>query len=435
MHSFAVINNRKLQKVDSIELPFSKSLSNRLLILRHLAGSSLQIRNLSSSDDTVLLNNALDKVKHYSFSGKTKYETENTENDFVELECKNAGTACRFLLSLLSITSGKWMLKADQRMEQRPIIPLIECLKSLGADIESVYPNKIFPLRIRGKQLKCSGLITIPSNLSSQFISSLAMISPYVDGGLRISLPSSQVSLPYIKMTLKLMQENGAEVRIENNVLTIGQKQYRFDKTDVEADWSAAAFAYSIVALGKIESLKINGLNNNSLQGDAIVAELFSKYFGVQTLFNNCGVCLYYDENSFRKKETMEMSFSSCPDLFLPLVVTAVCLNKSFVFNGLETLSYKESDRLNNVIEEIRKEGMDISYENGELKFKAMDYCKEVSYDLFEANSYNDHRMAMAMSLFVFKYKSVKIKNPDCVDKSFPDYWNMLSHFFEVSLI
>lgn len=435
MHSFAVINNRKLQKVDSIELPFSKSLSNRLLILRHLAGSSLQIRNLSSSDDTVLLNNALEKVKHYSLTTITKHESTTFESDFVELECKNAGTACRFLLSLLSITSGKWLLNADQRMEQRPIIPLIECLKSLGADIESVYPNKIFPLRIRGKQLKCSGLITIPSNLSSQFISSLAMISPYVDGGLRISLPSSQVSLPYIKMTLKLMQENGAEVRIENNVLTIGQKQYRFDKTDVEADWSAAAFAYSIVALGKIESLKINGLNNNSLQGDAIVAELFSKYFGVQTLFNNCGVCLYYDENSFRKKETMEMSFSSCPDLFLPLVVTAVCLNKSFVFNGLETLSYKESDRLNNVIEEIRKEGMDISYENGELKFKAMDYCKEVSYDSFEANSYNDHRMAMAMSLFVFKYKSVKIKNPDCVDKSFPDYWNMLSHFFEVSLI
>lgn len=435
MHSFAVINNRKSPKVDSFELPFSKSLSNRLLILRYLAGSSLQIRNLSSSDDTVLLNEALEKVKHYSLTTITKHESTTFESDFVELECKNAGTACRFLLSLLSITSGKWLLNADQRMEQRPIIPLIECLKSLGADIESVYPNKIFPLRIKGKQLKCSGLITLPSNLSSQFISSLAMIAPYVDGGLRISLHTSQVSLPYIKMTLKLMQENGAEVKIENNVLSIGQKQYRFEKTDIEADWSAAAFAYSIVALGKIESFKINGLNNNSLQGDAIVAELFSKYFGVQTLFNDSGVCLYYNENSFRKKETIEIDFSSCPDLFLPLVVTAVCLNKSFVFNGLETLSYKESDRLNNVIDQIRKEGMDISYENGEMKFKAMDSCKELSYDLFEANSYNDHRMAMAMSLFAFKYKSVKIQNPDCVDKSFPDYWKMLSHFFEVSLI
>lgn len=435
MHSFAVINNRKLQKVDSIELPFSKSLSNRLLILRHLAGSSLQIRNLSSSDDTVLLNNALDKVKHYSFAGKTKYETENTENDFVELECKNAGTACRFLLSLLSITSGKWILKADQRMEQRPIIPLIECLKSLGADIESVYPNKIFPLRIKGKQLKCSGLITIPSNLSSQFISSLAMISPYVDGGLRISLPSSQVSLPYIKMTLELMKENGAEIRIENDVLNIGQKQYRFEKAEVETDWSAAAFAYSIVALGKIESLKINGLNKNSLQGDAVVAELFSKYFGVQTLFSNDGVCLHYDENSFCKEETMEMDFSSSPDLFLPLVVTAVCLNKSFVFKGLETLSYKESDRLNNVIEQIKKAGIEISYKNGEMTFKTMDSCKDIFSDSFEADSYNDHRMAMAMSLFAFKYQIVKIKNPDCVDKSFPNYWEMLSHFFEVNLI
>ena len=153
MHSFAVINNRKLQKVDSLELPFSKSLSNRLLILRYLAGSSLQIRNLSSSDDTVLLNEALEKVKHYSLTTITKHESTTSENDFVELECKNAGTACRFLLSLLSITSGKWLLNADQRMEQRPIIPLIECLKSLGADIESVYPNKIFPLRIKGKHL------------------------------------------------------------------------------------------------------------------------------------------------------------------------------------------------------------------------------------------------------------------------------------------
>lgn len=435
MHSFAVINNRKLQKVDSVELPFSKSLSNRLLILRHLAGSSLQIRNLSSSDDTILLNEALEKVKHYSITDKTKYEFTDYENDFVELECKNAGTACRFLLSLLSITSGKWLLNADKRMEERPIIPLIECLKSLGADIESVYPNKIFPLRIKGKQLKCSGLITMPSNLSSQFISSLTMIAPYVNGGLKISLPSSQVSLPYIKMTLELMKENGAEIRIENDVLNIGQKQYRFEKAEVETDWSAAAFAYSIVALGKIESLKINGLNKNSLQGDAVVAELFSKYFGVQTLFSNDGVCLHYDENSFCKEETMEMDFSSSPDLFLPLVVTAVCLNKSFVFKGLETLSYKESDRLNNVIEQIKKAGIEISYKNGEMTFKTMDFCKDIFSDSFEADSYNDHRMAMAMSLFAFKYQIVKIKNPDCVDKSFPNYWEMLSHFFEVNLI
>lgn len=435
MHSFAVISNPKTQNVNSVELPSSKSLSNRLLIIRHLADSSLQVRNLSSSDDTVLLNAALQKVKQHSIFRKSQNTVADMENDYVGLKCKNAGTVCRFLISLLSITSGKWLLNADERMQCRPMLPLIECLKSLGADIESLYPNKIFPLQIKGKQLKCKGLIKLPSNQSSQFISSLAMIAPYIEGGLQLEIPDSQVSYPYIKMTLALMHENGADVRLENNILYIGQKQYGFQTTEVETDWSAAAFLYSIVALGKIQSLKIKGLRKDSLQGDAVLADVFSRYFGVHSHYDSDGVCLQYSDTSVSSEEIMRMDFISCPDLFLPLAATAVCLNKPFVFKGLETLVYKESDRLGNMIFEMRKAGFEITHESGEIIFKGAENRKDSSTINFEADSYNDHRMAMAISLFAFKYKNVKIKNPDCVNKSFPDYWQMLSNFFEVELI
>lgn len=425
MSSFVVISNPKKANLDSLELPSSKSISNRLLIIQYLSNSDLNIENLSTSDDTILLKQNLNKVKQ-------RISNTDFSNEFIELQCKNAGTTCRFLISLLSITYGKWIINADERMQNRPIIPLIESLKSLGADIETASLDKVFPLRIKGKRLTSSKDITLPSNLSSQFISSMAMIALFIDNGLQINLSPRQVSIPYINMTASLMRENGADVRLEKDKLIIKKGNYTFKSTKVESDWSAAAFAYSIVALGEIKTLKIKDLYQDSTQGDSIVADLFSNFFNVSTEFDSEGVSLRFDKSLSTENKIVKIDFTSYPDLFLPLIATAVCLKKSFEFSGLETLTYKESDRLKNIIYEIKKIGIELSYENDKISFHKDNYSKNLSSINIDADSYNDHRIAMALSLFAFRCNSVRIKNPECVNKSFPDYWKVLSDYFKV---
>ncbi len=425
MSSFAIISNPKKANLDSFELPSSKSISNRLLIIQYLSNSSLDIENLSTSDDTVLLQQNLNKVKQ-------QIANSNPSDEFIELECKNAGTTCRFLISLLSISCGNWIINVDERMQSRPIIPLIDSLKTLGADIETASQDKVFPLRIKGKRLSSSKDITLPSNLSSQFISSMAMIAPFIDNGLQINLSSSQVSMPYIRMTASLMQKNGADVCFKKDKLIIKQGNYHFNSTKVESDWSAAAFAYSIVALGEIKTLKIKDLYQDSTQGDSIVADLYSNFFDIESKFDSTGVSLHFNKSLSSENKIVKIDFTSYPDLFLPLIVTAVCLKKSFEFSGLETLSYKESDRLKNIIYEIKKIGIELSYENDKISFHENNYPQELSTINIDADSYNDHRIAMALSLLAFNCNSVRIKNPECVNKSFPDYWKVLSDYFEV---
>ena len=432
MHSLAFVGESISPKELSFELPSSKSISNRLLIIEYLAGKSQQVSNLSTSDDTVLLNRSLRKIERRKNSAKCCFVATPLEDDFMELDCGNAGTTCRFLTALLSITPGNRMLTADKRMEDRPLKPLIEILKQLGAELEQQNENTIFPLKIIGKPLQGGQTISLPADLSSQFVSALSLIAPYMEKGLCLELSPSQVSRPYIDMTIALMRENGAEVEMIDNLLRIAPHPYLFRPVVVEADWSAAAFAYSLVAIRKIKGLKIKGLKAHSLQGDSVVAEMFAKYFNVMTEYFEDYVVLSYHEATSEQKKLVIIDFKHCPDLFLPVLITAVCLDIPFEFQGLETLSYKESDRLGGAIVELKKVGVEIAFTQG--KVVRLNCESMVRSDIIEVEieTYNDHRMAMAFALLAYKYGSIRIKNPDCVSKSFPAYWTELSKYFRI---
>lgn len=432
MHSLALVGESISPKELSFELPSSKSISNRLLIIEYLAGKSQQVSNLSTSDDTVLLNRSLRKIERRKNSAKCCFVATPFEEDFMELECGNAGTTCRFLTALLSITPGNRMLTADKRMEDRPLKPLIEILKQLGAELEQQNENTIFPLKITGKPLQGGQTISLPADLSSQFVSALSLIAPYMEKGLCLELSPSQVSRPYIDMTIALMRENGAEVEMRDNLLRIAPHSYLFRPVVVEADWSAAAFAYSLVAIRKIKGLRIKGLKAHSLQGDSVVAEMFAKYFNVMTEYFEDYVVLSYHEATSEQKKLVIIDFKHCPDLFLPVLITAIRLDTPFEFQGLETLSYKESDRLGGAIAELKKVGVEIAFIQG--KAVRLNCESMVRSDIIEVEieTYNDHRMAMAFALLAGKYGIIRIKNPDCVSKSFPAYWTELSKYFRI---
>lgn len=432
MHSLAFVGESISPKELSFELPSSKSISNRLLIIEYLAGKSQQVSNLSTSDDTVLLNRSLRKIESRKNSAKCCFVATPLEDDFMELDCGNAGTTCRFLTALLSITPGNRMLTADKRMEDRPLKPLIEILKQLGAELEQQNENTIFPLKITGKPLQGGQTISLPADLSSQFVSALSLIAPYMEKGLCLELSPSQVSRPYIDMTIALMRENGAELEMRNNLLRIAPRPYLFRPVVVEADWSAAAFAYSLVAIRKIKGLRIKGLKAHSLQGDSVVAEMFAKYFNVMTEYFEDYVVLSYHEATSEQKKLVIIDFKHCPDLFLPVMITAIRLDTPFEFQGLETLSYKESDRLGGAIAELKKVGVEIAFIQG--KAVRLNCESMVRSDIIEVEieTYNDHRMAMAFALLAGKYGIIRIKNPDCVNKSFPAYWTELSKYFRI---
>ncbi len=439
MLSFAEIGERKSQNGEWFSLPSSKSISNRLLIIRFLAGSALQVRNLSSSDDTVLLERCLEKIKGCFGAAKQPFgksfgcfDNSVSKNEPVELECGNAGTTCRFLTALLSITQGRWSVNADGRMEHRPLLPLIEVLKSLGADIETANENHIFPLQISGKPLQGGQRVKLPPDLSSQFVSALALIAPYMERGLEIKLSESQVSMPYVRMTVEIMRKNGAEVLFCDNVLKISPKPYVFRSSEVEADWSAAAFAYALVAVNEIEGLKIKGLIRDSLQGDSIVENWFAEFFDVKTDYMENFAVLSCRKGLSAANKCVNLDFKDCPDLFLPLLAAAALRKKPFVFSSLETLVHKESDRLHNALTELAKFGIHPQLCGGKLLMRSEDYPDFSNLSPIETATYNDHRMAMAFSLFASRFSCVRIENPDCVSKSFPAYWEKLGKFFFV---
>ena len=228
------------------------------------------------------------------------------------------------------------------------------------------------------------------------------------------------------------MRENGAEVEMRDNLLRIAPRPYLFRPVVVEADWSAAAFAYSLVAIRKIKGLKIKGLKAHSLQGDSVVAEMFAKYFNVMTEYFEDYVVLSYHEATSEQKKLVIIDFKHCPDLFLPVLITAIRLDTPFEFQGLETLSYKESDRLGGAIAELKKVGVEIAFIQG--KAVRLNCESMVRSDIIEVEieTYNDHRMAMAFALLAGKYGIIRIKNPDCVSKSFPAYWTELSKYFRI---
>ena len=385
----------------SVQLPASKSISNRALILNALSYSPYDIQNLSDCDDTEVMVKALN-------------------SDSRDFDIKAAGTAMRFLTAFLSKIVGEWTITGTERMKNRPIKLLVDALNSLGARIEYMEKEGYPPLRIFGSALQ-GGEISLAGGVSSQYISALLMIAPLMEKGLTLHLEGNIISRPYINLTLQLMEQFGVKAIWNGQTIKILPQEYKPIRFTVESDWSAASYWYSIMALSKNAEIELLGLFKNSLQGDAAGAKLFAQ-LGVGTTFTDRGVVLKYNGNAVKK---LIYNFVNEPDLAQTFVVTCVLLNIPFRFTGLQSLKIKETDRIEALKTELRKLGYLLTDSNDSILEWNGERCEPDADPIIA--TYEDHRMAMAFAPAALVLpKGLKVADPEVVTKSYPAYWEDL---------
>ena len=393
----------------TVNLPGSKSESNRALMIAAYGGFPLEVDGLSDAHDTVLLKDLLDRSSLRGASA-TKQST---------IDCEDAGTVARFLLTYLAGKSGEWLLTGTPRLCQRPMEPLIEALRQLGATVvtsHSTIGRKTTLAQIIGHPLK-GGPVTLDASQSSQFASSLLMAAPTWGKGLQLTLTGSPVSMPYLEMTIKMMEYFGIQIAREGNTIIVPHQPYHSRPFSVSADWSAASYWYEMMALSDGGELLLKGLKPDSLQGDAVVAEWF-KRLGVATMFDEQGAHLTKVDCDPRD---LVFDFTDNPDLFPAVYATCTALGINAVFKGTATLSDKESDRINALKKELSKISRDA------LSASLPVFC-----------AHNDHRIAMSLAALWPLWGPVAVDDPSVVNKSYPQFWNELndlqtSVFFSIS--
>lgn len=384
-----------------IQLPSSKSLCNRALIINALAHGSEPPQNLSNCDDTRVMIRALQQMQP-------------------TIDIMAAGTAMRFLTAFLTVAPGTHLITGTERMKQRPIGILVDALRSLGAEIDYAENEGFPPLRITGKKLDKEN-ITLPGNVSSQYISALLMIAPTLQHGLTLTLEGKIVSRPYIDMTLQLMRDFGAQAEwIADNQLKVEATGYQPTPYYIESDWSAASYWYEICALTPDATVELPGLFEQSLQGDAAVAQIFS-LLGVETSYSERMVTL---RNTGKAVDKLEYDFVNQPDLAQTFVVTCCMKHIPFCFTGLESLKIKETDRIFALITEMKKLGYVVKEKDNSILYWDGERCPAQPHPAID--TYEDHRMAMAFAPASLILKSVCINHPQVVSKSYPNYWENL---------
>ncbi|MDR1879678.1 MAG: 3-phosphoshikimate 1-carboxyvinyltransferase [Tannerellaceae bacterium] len=380
----------------SVALPASKSISNRILILNALSGNFYETENLSDSDDTRVMIEALN-------SGGADFNI------------KAAGTAMRFLTAFLANCEGEWTITGTERMRNRPIQPLVDALTALGARIEYIEKRGFPPLRIFGRPLP-GGEVSLPGNISSQYISALLMIAPTMKNGLAIRLEGEVISAPYIHLTVGLMEQYGVKVDWKGDALNIPHQAYRPIPFRVESDWSAASYWYTVAALSEGAEIELPGLSKSSMQGDSMVAKLFSQ-LGVTTTHTPSGVKL---SRTGRRCKRFVYNFVDVPDLAQTLAVACALLGVPFLFSGLQSLRIKETDRVDALMRELRKLGYVLkNSRNHTLKWSG-ERCEPAEGHAIA--TYEDHRMAMAFAPAALA-GAVTIADPSVVTKSYPRFW------------
>jgi 3-phosphoshikimate 1-carboxyvinyltransferase len=382
-----------------VRLAGSKSISNRALIIRALSDTPFPIEHLANARDTVLLESLLRKPSD-------RYNAEA------------AGTTFRFLTAYLSRKAGTQTLTGTERMKQRPIGVLVEALRELGANIDYLEKEGYPPLRIgEASHFGQQAYLKIPAGISSQYISALLMLAPTLPDGLTLELDGKIVSLPYIEMTLSLMAYFGVEHRWEKQRIHVAPQAYQSRPFTVEADWSAASYYYSLAAIAPQARLQLDGLFSESVQGDAVLAEMMT-FFGVRSTFNERGVLL--EQTGERDlSRPFEWDFLRCPDLAQTLAVCCAALGVEGRFTGLETLRIKETDRIAALEQELSKVGVRV--EEGEPgRFHIRGKAEVKGAPAFA--TYEDHRMAMAFAPLAL-LGPIRIESPTVVGKSYPDFW------------
>ena len=385
---------------ETIKITGSKSESNRSLLLSALY-PGIQILNLSNSDDAQVMEAGLKRTKG-------------------TVDIHHAGTAMRFLTGYFSAMEGSdVILTGSKRMTERPVQILVDALKELGADISYVKEEGYPPLHIKGKKLS-KHKVSLPANVSSQYISSLLLIAPSLENGLELELTGKITSVPYIKMTLALLTEIGVDSSFQGNSITVKPKtEVKPTTLVVESDWSSASYFYSIVALSDVGSqITLSAYKKNSLQGDSVLHKLYGE-FGVETVFGENQITL--KKVSEPTKATVSFDLANAPDIAQTIAVTCFGLGMGCYLTGLHTLKIKETDRLEALHTELTKLGADISVSDKTLTLK---HSKNINNEI-AIDTYNDHRMAMAFAPLALK-TSLIINEAMVVTKSYPDFYEDL---------
>lgn len=391
-----------------VRLAGSKSISNRVLIIQALCNTDFKIDALANANDTELLAHLLKSTDDV-------------------LDAGPAGTTFRFMTAYLTLFGGNRILTGSERMKQRPIKVLVDACRKLGASINYLENEGFPPLNIISGTISGGKQLAIPANTSSQYISALLLIAPILSGGLSLELTGKIVSRPYIEMTLGLMRYFGVSHTWENQVIVIAEQAYQAKPFIVEADWSAASYYYSLAALSDQADIYLNGLFENSLQGDSALVSIFES-FGVETLFTAQGIRLIKHQNVI--PEAFHYDFILCPDLAQTMAVVCAALGTKGYFSGLETLRLKETDRIQALENEISKGGCHISLFStdsvtGKEVFEVFGKFETSSVPVFK--TYEDHRMAMAFAPLAL-LSPVEIEEPMVVIKSYPDFWTDFQH-------
>lgn len=385
----------------SVQLPASKSICNRALILNALSCSPYEIQNLSDCDDTDVMVKALNS------------------NDS-HFDVKAAGTAMRFLTAFLSKVVGEWTITGTERMKNRPIRILVDALNAVGAKIEYLEKEGFPPLRIMGSALQ-GGEISLDGGVSSQYISALLMIAPLMERGLTLHLQGKVISKPYIHLTLQLMKQYGVESEWVGSTIKVAPQSYRPLPYTVESDWSAASYWYEMMALSQQAEIELKGLFKESLQGDAAGAKLFAQ-LGVATDYKAGGVVLRKNGNVCQK---LIYDFVNEPDLAQTFVTTCAFMNIPFRFTGLQSLKIKETDRIEALKCELRKLGYVLTDTNGSILEWNGERCEPEAHPVI--TTYEDHRMAMAFApASLVRKEGIEIAHPEVVSKSYPHFWENL---------
>ncbi|MBQ6068930.1 MAG: hypothetical protein IJK84_05450 [Bacteroidales bacterium] len=399
-----------------IELPASKSLSNRWLMLNHIMGSPFMLRHLSDADDTQLMAALLTQLRH------------RTSTLFY---CHNAGTVARFMLALLAITPGQWHLSGDERLKQRPMLPLIQCLRSMGCTIVCTENEGYLPLDITGFTPQFR-MAEIDPNESSQYVSAMMLIGCLLPNGLTLTLTDRAASRPYIEMTCALLTQAGIKNTVSPNrrvyrVETLPPNTiHRHQVVNIEPDWSSASYIYAAACLVPGLRIRMQGLTySHSVQGDRVVKELYA-HLGVVTQelrapyrSNTRSIAIV---GTGSHADTFEYNFIDCPDLLPALLVSCAALGIRARMRGIKNLRLKESDRIQALKEELEKMGATITQTATEVRLAPARLTPHTP-----VNTHGDHRIAMAFGVLTLIFPNLTIEDPEQVSKSFPDFWHQLS--------
>lgn len=389
----------------TITLNGSKSISNRILMIQAISGKEFSIEGLSNARDTQVMQGLL----------------QNLDNPI--MDAREAGTVYRFMTAYLAWRGRNQVLMGTKRMCERPIGLLADALNELGANIHYVGKVGYPPLQMKAHDpAGWQSRIHIGAHVSSQFISALLLIAPVLPNGIEMILEGKIISRPYIRMTLRLMEEMGIVSLWHNDVIKVPPQSYEPRPFVVEADWSAASYYYSIVALSKQATLQLNGLHQQSVQGDAVLVDMM-RVFGVETTFNETGVKLT-KLGQVEWPEHFTYDFSDCPDLAQTVAVLCAGLNLSAKLQGLETLTIKETDRIAALKTELEKMGCTI-----EATSNSLSILKGITdtNQCVQIGTYDDHRMAMSFAPLQLLVDRLQVEDPFVVRKSYPNFWKDLA--------